>query len=135
MKASFNNVQRHVYTIFNNIFMQCLVHVYTIFKDTFRLFLKTCLHIVWRDIFVIEDMIIHCLKTCLHNVWRHYISFRLIHIMCQGIFILSMNTCLHKDTQLIAFLQNVWNHIYSKFKIDQIVFVLENGWKSKIILF
>ena len=67
----FSHVRRHVNTMFNNIFAHSLVYIHTIFEDIFRLFLKTCLHNVWRDIFLclrhdytmFENIFTQCLKT------------------------------------------------------------------------
>ena len=136
LDTSFNLFWKHVSTMFEDMFtpclitysMHCLVHVYTIFKDIFRLVLKTCLHNVWRDIFIIiwrQDYTLF--ENFLNNVWRHYSKF---FRLFQGFH------TVHED---IFAQRHPVDGIFTKclnpyiFKIDQIVFVVKNGWKFKII--
>ena len=61
-----------------------------------------------------EDMIIPCLKL-VYTMYEDIIIF-FDYIIFQGIFTLCMKTCLHKDTWLIAFLQNAWLKIDKNLK-------------------
>ena len=131
MKACFNHIQRHAYTMFNSIRIYCLVHVYTLFEDTFRLFLKTCLYNVWSDIFVMfKDMVIPCLKlfyTMYEDIKQifFYLSisfFLLIYTLYEDMF-----TQRHPVDGIFTKCLNPYS-----FKIDPIVLVVENGYKFQI---
>ena len=77
LKISFNNVWRHVSTMFKDMFTSCLQtglhHVYTMFKDMFPPNLKICLHNVKRHVcYIFEDKLKPCSKTCLHHVYIYF---------------------------------------------------------------
>ena len=111
----FSHIRRHVYTMFNNIFMHSLWYVYTIFEVTFRLFLKTCLHNVWRDIFLFfrhdytmfENIFTQCLKTLYNFVLN-------LSTLCFKVFLHFLWRHVYKKTKVVEFSQNFWTYIHVK---------------------
>ena len=109
--------------------MLCLAHiwkrVFNVSKDMFTLYLKKCLHYVWR---LITTMFIQCLKTyiytpsleaCFHHVFIHSICICMfvlsLNIFFHYVLTLSLNICFHYVC-LKMFLYPIWGHFYTIFK-------------------